>query len=115
MGCRLDREFAGKTVRKEDFATWDVRRNDITFVPTGETHEFALSGEEDMEWKIFDVHSADSNMRTDKMKGCSVSLNEHFVIVNTKLVWSNLPSPDALLADQEKWKAEGFKKKTTTA
>ena len=105
LGCRLHRVFAGRRTRKEYFRTWDGRKNDITFVPTVETHGFAFSGSDDVEWKIHDVHDADSIMRTNKMEGCAVSLNDH--------VWSNLPSPDAFQAGQDKLKGEGFKRVMT--
>ena len=55
-----------------------------------------------MDWEINNLNEVDAIMRTKRMKGCTVALNEHVTIPDPTLVWGQLPWPDKLLEDHEK-------------
>ena len=71
----------------------------MTFTPTGQEHEFAFNGSIDMAWQITDRFDPTSSMRTEKLKGCVVQLNEHFTMPDVAALWTKLPTAAQLLQE----------------
>ena len=50
-----------------------------------------------MQWMISDRFVPTAHMRSDRLKGCTVHLDEHFDIPNVGDLWAELPSAQHLL------------------